>query len=71
MKIFVIVKPRSRLDKIEKTEAGYIAYLKEKPVENRANRALLRLLSEYFDIPQSRIEILSGMKSKKKIIEIQ
>lgn len=71
MKLSITVKPKSRQEKIEKTANGYIAYVKEQPIENRANRALIKLLSEYFGIPKSRITILSGMKSKQKIVEIK
>lgn len=71
MRISIRVKPRSREEKIERTEDGYIAYVKEQPIENKANRALIRLLSEYFGIPKSQIIISSGMKSKQKIVEIK
>ncbi|MBI5049881.1 MAG: DUF167 domain-containing protein [Nitrospirae bacterium] len=70
MKFSVTVKPRSRQEKIEKTEKGYIVHIKEQPVENRANKALIRLLSEYFKISKSQVVIISGMKSKHKIIAI-
>lgn len=71
MKLSIKVKPGSRQEKVEKTIDGYIAYVKEQPLENKANRALVKLLSEYFNIPKSRIMILSGLKAKKKIIEIK
>lgn len=70
MKISVRVKPKSREEKIEKADNGYTVYIKEQPIENRANIALIKLLSKYFNVPKSKINILAGIKSKNKIIEI-
>jgi hypothetical protein len=41
------------------------------PVEGKANKELIKILSEYFDVPKSKISIVSGDKSRNKIIEIQ
>jgi uncharacterized protein YggU (UPF0235/DUF167 family) len=71
MKFFITVKPRSREERVEKINNGYVAYIKEQPIENKANKALIRLLSEYFGVPRSRIAILSGVRSKQKIVEIK
>lgn len=38
--------------------------------EGKANEKLLGLLAEYFDIPVSRIKIVSGYASKNKVVEI-
>ncbi|MBQ8984559.1 DUF167 domain-containing protein, partial [Candidatus Saccharibacteria bacterium] len=35
-----------------------------------ANTAVIKLLSQYFDVPKTRIVIKSGAKSKHKTIEI-
>lgn len=71
MKIFITVKTKARQAKIEKSENGYTAHVREQPFENRANRALIKLLSEYFNVPKSDITIVSGAKSKQKIVEIK
>ncbi len=71
MKISVTIKPKSRVEKVEKTNSGYIVQVKEQPIENKANKALIKALAGYFDVPKSRIEIVSGMKSKQKIVEIR
>ena len=36
----------------------------------KANKALVKALSNYFDIPKSRISISSGLGSKNKIVAI-
>jgi len=71
MKISVRVKPNARQEKIEKIGEVFTVYVKEPPKENKANRAMIRLLSEYFKTPKSNITILSGLKSRQKIIEIR
>ena len=71
MKVIIKVKPNSSQEKIEKTENGYLVYVKEPPVENKANQAVLKVLADYFKIPKCQISILSGLKSKQKVIEVR
>ena len=40
------------------------------PVDGAANEALIKLLAKYYDLPKSKITILSGQKSKNKTLEI-
>lgn len=44
--------------------------LKEKPIEGKANKELVKFLSEILDIKISDIEINSGFTSKNKIVRI-
>ncbi|MCM8821037.1 MAG: DUF167 domain-containing protein [Candidatus Omnitrophica bacterium] len=39
-------------------------------VEGKANKRLLEILAEYYHKPKTAFTIKSGLKSKKKIIEI-
>lgn len=71
MKLFLTVKTNSKQEKVEKIENRYVVCVKEPPVENKANKALIRLLSLYFRVPKSQISIISGMKSKQKIVEVK
>ena len=41
------------------------------PVEGKANKALIKYFSGIFEIPRSRIEILSGFKNRNKLVNIQ
>ena len=71
MKIFVKVKPSSKVERVTKvSENEFILSVKAPAKEGRANEALVRLLSEYFDMPKSRITILKGLTSRDKIIEL-
>jgi uncharacterized protein len=41
------------------------------PVDGKANEEMLELLSDYFEVAKSAIEIVSGHTSRNKIIEIR
>jgi len=45
-------------------------YTTTKPVEGRANRDAVKILSEYLHVPKRDIRIVKGLKSRKKIFEI-
>jgi uncharacterized protein (TIGR00251 family) len=72
MKISVRVKPNAKQEKIEKVnESHFLLWVKEKPQEGKANKAVIKILSEYFDVPQSAVVLLKGQSSKEKIFEVK
>jgi uncharacterized protein (TIGR00251 family) len=72
MKISVKVKPNARQEKIERiNESHFLIRVKEKPQEGKANKAVIKVLSEYFGVPQSQIVLLKGQSSREKIFEIK
>ena len=70
MRVLVKVKPGAKLEKVVSDGEGLLVKVKEPPKEGKANRAVVRLLAEYFKVPQSSVKILSGSASKNKVIEI-
>lgn len=48
----------------------YKVWVKAPAKEGKANLAVMKVLVKYFKVPKSNVEILSGFKSKKKLIEI-
>lgn len=71
MEISVKVKPNAKIEKVEKIRNDeFILWVKAPAKEGRANEAVTRLLSGYFDIPKSRITILRGHTRRDKIIEL-
>ncbi|MBI4411524.1 MAG: DUF167 domain-containing protein [Deltaproteobacteria bacterium] len=71
MKIWIQVKPRSRKEKVEILPDGSLrVFVKEPPVEGKANKAVVNLLARHFSVPQSTVEILSGASGKRKLVEI-
>jgi uncharacterized protein YggU (UPF0235/DUF167 family) len=45
--------------------------VKEKAEEGRANRAVIKVLANYFKIDESQIRLVKGFKERKKIFEIK
>lgn len=71
MKITVKVKASARQAKIEKlSDSSLLVRVKEKPQDGKANYAVGAALAEYFNIPKSRVALISGKKSKTKLFEI-
>ena len=66
------VVPRSSKNEPLKQEDGsYRVKLTAPPVDGAANEALIKFLSEEFNVPKSKISILKGETGRKKIIQIQ
>lgn len=72
MKIFVNVKTKAKENKVEKIDENkYIIKTKKMPIKGKANESVIKILADFFDIASSRIHIISGKKSRKKIIDIE
>ena len=70
MKIFVTVKPKAKIARVKEADAAHFEVWVKEPAENgKANDALVRAMAEYMDIPRSKIQILRGLTSRKKILE--
>jgi len=71
MKINVIVKPNSKKNSIApNTDGSLVVHVNAPPIEGKANKILIELLADYFNVPKSSIEIVTGLKSKNKIIKV-
>jgi len=70
MKIQVKVKPGSKTEELSREGYSFIVKVKEPPKEGKANQAVIKLLAEHFGVPQSQVRILSGFRSKNKVIEV-
>lgn len=72
MKISIKVKPNAKENKIEEIGKNqFIVKVKAPPKENKANKEVIKTLSEYFKTSKSKITILSGLKSTQKIVSIE
>ena len=70
MKIQVKVEPSSKTEALSREGDSFIVKVKEPPKEGKANQAVIRLLAEHFSVPQSHVRILSGFRSRNKVIEV-
>lgn len=71
MRITVKVKPNSERQSVKVENDIYTINLNSPPLEGRANKELIEVLSDYFNIPKSKIEIINGHKGRVKIIDIK
>ena len=69
--ISVSVKTGSKKESCEILDDGTLKIsIKERPVENKANEAVVKKVAEIYAKPKNKIKIKSGLKSKNKIITI-
>ena len=66
-KIKVKIHPNSSQEKIKETSVGLEVWIKEKPIEGKANETLVKILKKHFG---KEIKITAGFSSRNKIIEI-
>ncbi len=45
--------------------------VKSEPKHGKANREMIRKISKFFVVPENGIRIISGLTSRKKVIEIE
>jgi uncharacterized protein (TIGR00251 family) len=65
-----IVPNSKKLEIIKLSENNYKIKLDERAVEGKANSKLIETLSDYFNVKKSSINIVKGIKSRNKIVEI-
>ncbi len=76
MKVVVYIKPNQRANSVEYVGDNlyglkeYNVSLLNLPVDGKCNIELIGVLSDHFDVLKSCIRIVSGHKSRCKIIEI-
>lgn len=68
MKLKIKLHPNSSREKIEKINGDSLeVWIKEKPIDGKANVALEKFLKKYFNKP---VKVVKGLKSKNKVVEI-
>ena len=71
VRITVSVKAGRKEAKIERlSDNSFSVWVKEKPQEGKANYAVREALAGFFNIPNSRVTLVSGETSKTKLFEI-
>ena len=70
MKVLIRVKSNSKTEEIVQEGDKLLIKVHEQPREGKANQAVIKLLAQHFGVSMSQIRILSGLRSKNKIIEL-
>ena len=72
LEVALHVVPRAKDCQISGMHNGALKVkVKAPPVDDAANRALVEFFSDLLRIPKSRFQILSGSKSRNKILQIR
>ena len=71
MIINVRVSPRSSKNEVAQMPDGNLKIkMTAVPVDGKANEALIKILSRYFNVAKSHIKIKKGLTGRDKIVEI-
>lgn len=71
MKIYVLVRPNSRKESVEKIdEKNFIVRANAPAKEGKANKRVIELLSEHMRISKGNIALIGGATSREKIFDI-
>ncbi|MEK7142472.1 MAG: DUF167 domain-containing protein [Patescibacteria group bacterium] len=71
MRISVKAKTNAKNESLEKlNDNEFAVFVKEPPIDGRANWAICRIVANHFSVSPSRVSIISGQSSKNKIVEI-
>ena len=64
------IKVKFHEDFVKVDNDNILVGLKSKPEKGEANKELIKKLAEHFNVHSSHVRILSGFKSRNKIVEI-
>ena len=71
MRVWVVIKPGARMNRVLKLPDGSLSVsVTARAVEGEANEALRQILAAHFNIPVSRVVIIRGKKSRRKLLSI-
>jgi uncharacterized protein len=70
MIVEVRVIPKASRACVKKEDAGLKVYLTAPPQDNCANKQLIGVLSDHFNVKRYQVRIMQGKTSRKKLVEI-
>lgn len=72
MRITVRVKPGSKKGPLvdQEVDGSLVVYVREPAVEGKANDAIVKILAKHFGVPRSKMQLVTGHKSRLKRFEI-
>lgn len=71
MTFTIRVKTRARKVLVRQIDSQHLEVaVTQSPIEGKANNAVIEALATYFQLPKNRIQIVSGQKSKMKVVQV-
>jgi hypothetical protein len=71
MRLNVKVLPNAKENRMEQEQGRIKVWITAKSMEGKANSMLIKFLSDHYHVPKSLIRIVSGLKSREKLVEIR
>ena len=72
MKFKITVKPNAKKNEVTRAADGTLVIrVAVPPIEGKANKKVIEVMSEYLNKPKRSISIISGFKRRIKIIEVE
>jgi uncharacterized protein (TIGR00251 family) len=65
------VIPNAKRNMVLEEEGRLKVYLTVPPAEGRANKALIELLADHFQVKKSSIRIVKGERARDKVVQIE
>ncbi|HNX90792.1 MAG TPA: DUF167 domain-containing protein [Candidatus Omnitrophota bacterium] len=70
MRLELKVYPGSGREELVEKDGVLKAYVKAAPDKGKANKDLIELIADRYNVPKSHVRIVTGMTSRKKIVEV-
>jgi hypothetical protein len=70
MRLNLRVVPRAKKEQFKEEAGRYKLWLTAPALDGRANAALISFLADHFGIKKKQVRIISGEKSRDKVVEI-
>ncbi len=71
MRFSVIVTPRAGRERVERIDATHLRVaVTAPPHEGRANAAVVKAVAAFLDVAPSRVRIIRGEASRRKIVDV-
>ena len=73
MQVTIRVKPGSKRGPSVQPalDGSLLVFVHEPAVEGKANKAVIKLVADYYDLPKRSVQLVSGHMSRNKGFEIQ
>ena len=69
-RIGVLVHPRASRERLVWDGEALSVWITQPPVEGAANAAVVRIVAGWLDVPPSRVRLVGGLRSRRKLVEV-
>jgi len=71
VRLSVVVSPRAARDRVDRIDPTHLRVaVTAPPHEGRANAAVIKAVAAFLDVPPSRVRIIRGLSSRRKIVDV-